>query len=297
MRVRGRIILCLLGLAAAFFGCTDYVALLTSEICDPTPNGCGPQGPLAGLLLDCPLGLICFTEACDVHDVCYRTCGVSRAECDDEFSRNLTSICTESFTSRDPRSTWCRKLAYIYWQTAVRFGGAAFQRLQQRACACQGRNHESASKVESEGGQLVNAPPFLDRDDDLLPDDWETLVGLDPVNPNDTLLDPDMDGFLNLQEFISDRDPFEPDQSGAGGWPTSSEPGDSSGWPVSSEVGDSIGTPDRGRVPPLIPCDPPLPAGPPLRTCLASPLAKGGFRGVDAKLGTDDAPGKALTPH
>jgi hypothetical protein len=40
-----------------------------------------------------------------------------------------------------------------------------------------------------------------DTDGDGLPDDWENLYSLDPLNPNDAALDNDGDGLTNLQEF------------------------------------------------------------------------------------------------
>jgi hypothetical protein len=58
--------------------------------------------------------------------------------------------------------------------------------------------------------------PFEDADDDLLPDDWEMRVGLDPADPADAWFDNDADGLINLQEFILDSDPMNPDANRAG---------------------------------------------------------------------------------
>ncbi|MEE2731653.1 MAG: hypothetical protein VYA55_12605 [Pseudomonadota bacterium] len=50
-----------------------------------------------------------------------------------------------------------------------------------------------------------------DADDDGLPDDWETLYGLDPLDPTDAALDSDRDGLDNLSEFEAGSDPTAPD--------------------------------------------------------------------------------------
>ena len=50
-----------------------------------------------------------------------------------------------------------------------------------------------------------------DRDGDLLPNDWEILYGFDPDSPDislwETYLDPDGDGFTNLEEYIAGTNP------------------------------------------------------------------------------------------
>jgi hypothetical protein len=46
-----------------------------------------------------------------------------------------------------------------------------------------------------------------DRDGDGLPDTWEVVHGLNPNDGSDAELDPDRDGFNNLQEFLAGTDP------------------------------------------------------------------------------------------
>ena len=58
--------------------------------------------------------------------------------------------------------------------------------------------------------------PYVDADHDLLPDDWEISVGLNPSNPADAMEDPDGDGMNNLLEFVSGNDPFKRDTDGDG---------------------------------------------------------------------------------
>jgi PKD repeat protein len=52
-------------------------------------------------------------------------------------------------------------------------------------------------------------PDVDDRDDDGdgMPDSWETLNGLDPLNPLDASLDNDGDGLTNLQEYLEGTNP------------------------------------------------------------------------------------------
>lgn len=48
-----------------------------------------------------------------------------------------------------------------------------------------------------------------DTDDDQMPDQWESLYGLDP-DRDDATEDPDNDGFSNLEEYCLDTDPWNP---------------------------------------------------------------------------------------
>lgn len=48
----------------------------------------------------------------------------------------------------------------------------------------------------------------IDRDGDRMDDEWEQMHGLDPSNSYDGSLDPDNDGYSNLEEFRDDTFPF-----------------------------------------------------------------------------------------
>jgi hypothetical protein len=48
--------------------------------------------------------------------------------------------------------------------------------------------------------------PFVDSDQDGMPDDWERLYGLDPF-VNDALEDPDSDGITNIDEYRAGTEP------------------------------------------------------------------------------------------
>jgi len=56
---------------------------------------------------------------------------------------------------------------------------------------------------------------YLDTDDDGdgMPDDWELTFFLDPLDPEDAFLDPDGDGYTNLQEYIQGTDPTVRDRN------------------------------------------------------------------------------------
>ena len=47
-----------------------------------------------------------------------------------------------------------------------------------------------------------------------MPDAWEVLYGLDPLNPSDATLDPDNDGVSNLSEFTAGTHPRDGDNDG-----------------------------------------------------------------------------------
>lgn len=55
-----------------------------------------------------------------------------------------------------------------------------------------------------------------DTDNDGIPDRWEVLYGLNPNDPADALLDYDVDGLSNKEEFHHGTLPFNPDTDGGG---------------------------------------------------------------------------------
>jgi len=50
----------------------------------------------------------------------------------------------------------------------------------------------------------------FDRDGDGMPDEWEERHGLNKYDPRDAVVDPDRDGFTNLDEFLGGTDPNDP---------------------------------------------------------------------------------------
>jgi alpha-tubulin suppressor-like RCC1 family protein len=51
--------------------------------------------------------------------------------------------------------------------------------------------------------------PEKDTDGDGIPDSWEILHGLNPLDPSDANLDPDDDGLTNYQEYLAGGNPFD----------------------------------------------------------------------------------------
>lgn len=60
---------------------------------DATANGCGSQGADGIDVPDSFLGIVSFTDACDEHDACYGTEGMSRSACDEEMLRDTLEAC------------------------------------------------------------------------------------------------------------------------------------------------------------------------------------------------------------
>lgn len=56
----------------------------------------------------------------------------------------------------------------------------------------------------------------LDLDLDGILDSWELQYGLNPADPADALIDSDADGLTNLEEYVFDSNPNDPDNDGDG---------------------------------------------------------------------------------
>jgi hypothetical protein len=106
----------------------------------PTANGCGPEnGPSVPnyfyyYRLWGPTDVFPFINACNPHDICYGTLGMSRATCDNQFLSNLLAICSANGRSWASR-TYCQGLAYTYYSAVALFGGWASDAAQAKARA------------------------------------------------------------------------------------------------------------------------------------------------------------------
>ena len=105
-----------------------------SELSDDRVNGCGPGTALGVLVPECPLGLTCFTPACNNHDWCYTTCGADKTDCDDAFYADLLALCQQELSDDALGLQTCESLAYIYWQAVARFGQSFFDEAQEYHC-------------------------------------------------------------------------------------------------------------------------------------------------------------------
>jgi hypothetical protein len=56
-------------------------------------------------------------------------------------------------------------------------------------------------------GNLFDLVATVDLDSDGMPDDWESVHGLNPNDPSDAAADNDQDGQTNLQEYLAGTDP------------------------------------------------------------------------------------------
>jgi alpha-tubulin suppressor-like RCC1 family protein len=63
---------------------------------------------------------------------------------------------------------------------------------------------------QSVGAAFYMIGPEKDTDGDGIPDSWEILHGLNPLDPSDANQDPDDDGLTNYQEYLAGGNPFDP---------------------------------------------------------------------------------------
>ena len=106
------------------------------------PNGCGAKGgrrfPQGG-----PIGLWFFGSACDNHDICYGTCGNTKAACDAQFAKDLLAACDVFWNSMGLNKAnplaWgldfaCREQAGDYVMAVQLLGDNAYKEAQNAAC-------------------------------------------------------------------------------------------------------------------------------------------------------------------
>jgi secretory phospholipase A2 len=95
----------------------------------PRTNGCG-SSKFVYFQPTTPLLTIC----CDQHDLCYDTCGVSRAACDGLFLSCMEGVCQ---AVPDVIENQVCKLEARTMHSLVRlFGSKFFNNAQSKACVC-----------------------------------------------------------------------------------------------------------------------------------------------------------------
>ncbi|MGB0715115.1 MAG: hypothetical protein ACPGXK_04505 [Phycisphaerae bacterium] len=97
-------------------------------------TACGPVA-VAQLVPDCPLGLVCFTPACEAHNICYADCDATQAKCDLIFYLDLLEICGRRFLFNRPNRQVCESLATVYALAVRAFGAEAYAQTQLAACS------------------------------------------------------------------------------------------------------------------------------------------------------------------
>ncbi len=186
-----------------------------ADVLPPEDVGeCGPNRELASIIPDCPLPGVCFTAACANHDLCYSTCGTRQASCDQVFFWDMIYLCDTQVTDFFEQDR-CYSLAWIYYRAVEMYGSEYFPTTQEIVCAVaeQAREWPADGQVLEPSARSAESDvvaPFIDVDDDLMPDDWEIRVGLDPTDPADAWLDYDRDGLVNLAEYTHAGDPYVP---------------------------------------------------------------------------------------
>lgn len=104
----------------------------TSNGGPPGPvNGCGAQGGI----FDPPdhFGNFSFHGACNAHDACYGTCGISKSSCDNAFWNDMVAECDANTNGWE----WlqCRNAANLYYTGVHLRGNGAYQSGQDSSCA------------------------------------------------------------------------------------------------------------------------------------------------------------------
>jgi len=108
-------------------------------------NGCGSQDWKGKLVPNMPLRFVNFKPACNVHDVCYGTCGKGKADCDKDFLGDLLGACMEKYgwNSIQPippdlaaKQLLCSSLAQTYYNAVAAAGDAAYADGQKQGCKC-----------------------------------------------------------------------------------------------------------------------------------------------------------------
>lgn len=212
--------------------CPPYPVVVAAHKCDASSDGCVAKKRANNEEMNCfvPALLVtgalsqkyCFDGACDTHRECWgqdhsQNPG-GRDACDEQYLQDMYAACTERFQDVLPEFVdACRKRAQSHYRIA-RGSTLAYQRSQNAVIRClKGllglRNAEIAAGALVPRGESF----YVDADDDIIPDDWETLAGLNPADPSDASMDFDGDGLTNMAEYLGGFDPYDPDSDNNGG--------------------------------------------------------------------------------
>ena len=87
----------------------------------PTRNGCSAPAPQG---IGSVGNGVFFGDACNEHDDCYQTCGISQSDCDRQLLSDLYSAC-ESQTSTWFARMQCRNVAHTFFNALTLVGFVA----------------------------------------------------------------------------------------------------------------------------------------------------------------------------
>ncbi len=104
----------------------------------PTSNGCGSAKPGSFKPGDVWGRANFAASGCNVHDICYETCGASKTACDTAFGEGLSDGCIAAYagTGAFLRETGCLVVADVYHTFVTLLGADSFDAAQKKDCEC-----------------------------------------------------------------------------------------------------------------------------------------------------------------
>ncbi len=98
-------------------------------------NGCGPAG--GSIRFPQGFGQVDFaTAGCNQHDICYETCGASKAKCDTDLGNALRGMCEIVYSDNGFLRIVCKFVGSVYELAPTKFGDDAFKAAQLKDCEC-----------------------------------------------------------------------------------------------------------------------------------------------------------------
>lgn len=100
----------------------------------PKSNGCGSLGVF---FEEDDLPRPEMVDCCNMHDICYDTCGSDKEDCDRKFKRCLYNICDVSQNAMDVIGIKkCKGGSKLLYTATMAFGCTSFRDAQHNACIC-----------------------------------------------------------------------------------------------------------------------------------------------------------------
>jgi hypothetical protein len=97
----------------------------------PEYNGCGTYE------LKVNLATNDMEQCCNMHDLCYGSCGRTKDECDEMFLECMVHQCIATHPDAASRAyKRCLREARLYFNGVFGFGCFAYKRAQQKHCEC-----------------------------------------------------------------------------------------------------------------------------------------------------------------